>query len=452
MWIVSDKIIKRLCADELKKTLNQPFIIALLGARQVGKTTLLSQILRGNETVNISFDSGEVRDKVISDESYLLRILEEKNKGPLSKNGGIIYLCIDEAQKLPEAFEIIKQLFDNYSPSLKIILSGSSSLLIKKHTAETLAGRIRFFQLYPFTIEEAGFFVGLKKEYENIPQMFEKIVLGKMNDEKFKKISLSKRYLADRFRKFMNEWCRWGFFPKRFHFKDEKEWILLFRDYVDTYIEKDMRAVERIGSLGNYKKLVRLMGNSIGNLVNYSKVGSTVDVHRETVKEYIQILDESLLGFRLQAFSESIHRRVVKAEKSFFVDNGLAYYFMDLKSPEVLEASGAIGSLYENLIISEFRKLGSYIFAPLNLYYFRLSEPNSLEVDLVCEHRGVVVAIEIKKKNKINTKDTRGLEFFMENYSQKGNIRVPYGIIIYEGDYLYLKDKNIYLIPDWFFA
>lgn len=445
-------IIERLCADALKKSLNMPYIIALLGARQVGKTTLLSGLLPQEETININFDSGEIRDKVLSDESYLLKILEEKNGGPLSKNGRTIYLCIDEAQKLPESFEIVKQLFDNYSPALKIVLSGSSSLLIKKHTAETLAGRIRFFQLHPFTIEEALIFAGLKKKYENAPQLFEKIILGKMDNKKFNEISLRKRHLCSRFRKFMDEWCLWGFFPKRFHLDGEKEWVPLFRDYVDTYIEKDMRATERIGSLGNYKKLVRLMGNSVGNLINYSKIAATIDVHRETVKEYIRILDESLLGFRLQTFSESIYRRVAKAEKSFFIDNGLAYYFMDLKSPEVLEASGAIGSLYENLIISELKKFSSYISAPSNFYYFRLSGPNPPEVDLICEHRGIVVPIEIKKKNIIGPKDMKGMEYFLAHYTAKKNLQIPYGIIIYEGDYVHLKDKNIYLIPDWFLA
>lgn len=446
-----DKIIPRTVAPRLEEAISSPYMIALLGPRQVGKSTLLSQWLPADRTLFVNFDSGEIRDRVLKRESYLLERLEEKNGGPLAKSGPVLTLCVDEAQKLPESFEIFKQLHDRYSPGLKIILSGSSSLLIKKHTAETLAGRIRFFYLHPFSLEEAGRFAGLKTK-DDVLSWLNPFLEGKMTEAAGRRLEGEKRHLRNRFQKLLGEWCLWGLMPPRLHFEKEEDWILFLRDYIDTYIDKDMRATERIGSLGDYKKLVRLAGDQIGNLVNYSKMASELQIHRQTVREYLQILDESLLGFRLSAYSQSIARRVTKAEKSFLIDNGLAYYFMDLKSREVLEASGRIGTLYENLFVAEFRKYEGLLKAPLSLFYWRLSGVNPPEADLVSGYRGTIVPVEIKRQEKIRDSDLRGLRAFLSLHGNKKNQDVPYGAIIYQGDYRFLKEEKIFLIPDWFFA
>lgn len=447
-----DKIIGRSLAPSLEAALRQPqpMMIALVGARQVGKSTLLGQLLPPERTLVVNFDSGEVRDRVLSRESHLLEQLEEKNGGPLGKGSLGLTLCVDEAQKLPESFEILKQLHDRFAPSLRIILSGSSSLLIRKHTAETLAGRIRYFQLHPFSLEEAGRFTGLKKE-DDVMTWLGLLLEGRMTDSIGRTVEKRKRHLKGRFLKLVDEWCLWGLMPPRLHFEKEEDWILFLRDYVDTYIEKDMRATERIGSLGDYKKLVRLAGNQIGNLINHSKMASELQIHRQTVKEYLQILDESLLGFRLPAYSESIARRVTKAEKSFLIDNGMAHYFMELKDAEVLEASGQIGALYENLFVAEFRKYGGLLKAPLDLFYWRLSGVQPPEVDLILRYRGLIIPVEIKRRGTIQSNDLRGIRHFFSLLKKKKGA-LPYGVIIYRGDYRYLKEERIFLVPDWFFA
>lgn len=442
-----DKFINRVLTAPLQEAIAQPHILALLGARQVGKTTLLANLLPPERTLHVTFDSGEMRERVLASEDTLLRLLEEANQGPLTRNGRVQFLCIDEAQKLPEAFDILKQLHDRFSPGLKIILSGSSTLLIRQHSAETLAGRIRFFQLDPFSLREACDYVGVPLAAPS--GHFEALLMGKWTDKYLKKYNLAERHLEKKFRKWMVEWCLWGLFPPRFHLKGEAEWTLFFRDYVDTYLEKDMRATERIGGLGEYRKLVRVMGDTIGGLVNYSKIASRLGIHRETVRDYLQILDESLLGFRLEAYSESIHRRVAKSEKSFLIDNGLAYYFMDLRPREVIEASGKMGSLYENLIISEFVKQSRLLTAPVHHYYWRLSGANPPEVDLVCGYRGNVVPVEIKTTSHHDKADLRGLRAFMSAHKDKANIRIPYGVLVYQGGYQYLQDDRIFCLPDW---
>lgn len=442
-----NKTIQRTLSAHLQKAITQPHILALLGARQVGKTTLLAQLLPPLRTLHVTFDSGELRERILANEDYLLRLLEEFHQGPLTRDGLAQFLCIDEAQKLPEAFDIIKQLHDRFSPGLKIILSGSSTLLIRKHTAETLAGRIRFFQLDPFSLREACDYVGLPLAAPS--DHLELMLSGQWKDSYLKKYNLAHRHLEKKFRTWMIEWCLWGLFPPRFHLDGESEWALFFRDYVDTYIEKDMRATERIGGLGDYRKLVRVMGDTVGGLVNYSKIASSVGIHRETVRDYLQILDESLLGFRLPAYSESIHRRVAKSEKSFLIDNGLAYYFMDLRPRDVIEASGKMGSLYENLIISELIKQSRHLSAPAHHYYWRLSGANPPEVDLICEYRGNVVPVEIKTTSNPDKSDLRGLRAFMSAHKDKANIHIPYGVLIYQGEYRHLPDDRIFCLPDW---
>lgn len=446
-----DKLVERSLRPRLREALKKPYIIGLLGARQVGKTTLLTRLLPADRTLWLNFDSQELRRRVLQEEQFLLKELEALHKGPLQKQGKTLYLCIDEAQKLPEAFEIVKSLHDTFSPGLKIILSGSSSLLIKKRTAETLAGRIRFFFLHPFSLHEAGLFEETA-DLDVPADWFEDFICGNLTPQKAEKVNVRHRHLRKTFDPLKTQWLFWGLMPPRFHFREESEWILFLRDYLDTYVEKDMRAVERIGSLADYRNFLSLIAESAGSLVNYSKMATTLGIHRETVKEYLQVLEESLVGNHLPSYSQSAHRRVTKAEKIYLSDNGIAYYLMDLKNSEVLEASGKTGALYENLIISEFRKAASFYPAPLRFFYWRLSGPNPPEVDLVCDNRGVIVPVEIKKKNKLNEKDLRGIKTFMEIYGKKKSISIPYGALFYEGEYTYLKDERIFLLPDWFWA
>ncbi|MBF0493447.1 MAG: ATP-binding protein [Deltaproteobacteria bacterium] len=449
-----DKIIERQNTAQIKKSLNEKFITALIGPRQVGKSTLLERLLVKEDTLFLNFDSGEVRQKVLLQESWIQEQLEQKIKAPLSKLQKKLTLYIDEVQKLPESFEILKQLYDQFHPKLKIIISGSSSLLIKKHSAESLAGRIRYFYMQPFTFEEASRLEDLKKDEgpdSQVQEWLENLLEGKFSEKMGRKIESDKRFIKQSFARKMEEWCLWGLLPGRLHLKDEENRLLYLRDYIDTYIEKDMRATERIGSLNDYRKLTRLMGGKLGDLINYSNIASTLGIHRQTVKEYLNLLDESLLAYRLSSYSESIFKQITKSEKNYFIDNGLAYYFADLKPLDILRASGEMGHLYENLILSEFKKQATLLPVPLHFFYWRQSGHSPAEVDLILSYRGNILPIEIKGMSKVDGSDLKGLKIFATTLNEKKK-QILYSLVIYPGDFHYDKQEKIFFIPDWFFS
>lgn len=452
MHMNNEKIIKRVFDGEIEKTLSSQLISVILGPRRVGKSTSLGYLIPKDAPVlHLNFDSRELREKVLERESFVLEQIESITGSPLSKSTQKFYLVVDEAQKLPESFEIIKQLHEQYRSILKIILSGSSSLLIKKRVSETLAGRAQILKVAPFLIEEAMLFADKKSSYDCL-KLFQSMIEGRWTPKDIEEKVTAKRYLKNYFSDRFAEFVTFGMLPPRFHLPDASRWHLFLRDYIDLYIDKDMQAVERIGSLGDYRKVVQFIGNNVGNLINYSNIANACGIHRQTVKEYLQILVESLVGFKLPAFTLSTERRISKSEKCYLFDNGLAYYFMGLPTTEVLQASGRIGALYENFIVAEMKKYADISQLPVSLAYWRLAGSNPPEADLVFNNRGIVVPVEIKMAAAIVEKQIRGINHFVDSFGKRKDINMPYSIVIYRGDHFYSPKNRTYFIPDWLWA
>jgi uncharacterized protein len=208
------------------------------------------------------------------------------------------YFFIDEAQKLPMIFESIKILYDRYSPRLKLIISGSSSLELLDKSAETLAGRVQILRVYHFSMSEAALYEELD-DLECAETVYDSIFSGSLDParlagliKKYKPGSRKKMQLIDRL-------LTRSLFPPTFSRITEEAVPRWLMDYIDTCLERDMRSLRDIGNIDGYRKVVAQLSSRVGSLLEYNKLGMDAGVNQITTKKYVNIWQESLIGFLL---------------------------------------------------------------------------------------------------------------------------------------------------------
>ena len=440
-------VIKRNYDPYLEKSLGSPLITVIIGPRQAGKTTSITTFLdriSGDRKFYLNLDSMFERDRVKKEENYLQDRIEEILGFRLDVLQDKFYLFIDEAQKLPIVFELVKILYDRYSPRLKIILSGSSSLEILDSTAETLAGRVQVLRIYPFSMSEASLYEEIGG-YECAYTLYKNIFSGSLNRQflsslitEFKPSRNKKMELIDRL-------ITRSLFPPTFSKIEEDaipRWLI---DYIDTYIERDMRSVKDIGNIEGYRRVVAQLSCRIGSLLEYNRLGADSGVNHITTKKYVTIWQESLIGFLLSPFFVNASTRIKKSKKVYFFDNALVWALSGFKDKRLIEASGEAGHYFENLVITDFIKWGVNLGTPPSFYFWEKSLAS--EIDLVISVGGMIIPVEIKYSSEWSNKYLHGIDMFKEKQSRKG-ITIPFSLIIYRGDFL-MPREDVFVIPVW---
>lgn len=440
-------IIERIYNPYLKKSSHNPLITVLIGPRQSGKTTSVNSFLDDIATSRkfyLNLDSSFERDRVRNREDYLQERIEETLGFRMDSLKERFYLFIDEAQKLPSIFESIKILYDKYSRHLKIIISGSSSLELLDKTAETLAGRVQILRIYPFSMSEASLYEEIGG-FECAEPLYKGIFSGSLNQKflsqlirEFKPKSRKKMQLIDRL-------LIRSLFPPTFSKIEEDaipRWLI---DYIDTYIERDMRSVKNIGNIEGYRKIVAQLSSRAGSLLEYNQLGNDVGINQITTKKYVTIWQESLIGFLLPPFFSNISTRIKKSKKVYFFDNALIWALSGFKERQILEASGESGRYFENLIIADFIKWGVNLEKPPSFYFWQKSFAS--EIDLVLSTKGMVIPVEIKCSSVWDKKHLHAIDMFKEKHRGKG-LNIPFSLIIYRGDFMAPRE-DVFCLPVW---
>ena len=441
------KIIERIYNPCLKESLNNPLITVLIGPRQSGKTTSVNNLLDGiksDRKFYLNLDSLFERDRVKNREDYLQEQIEETLDFGMDSLKERFYLFIDEAQKLPSIFESIKILYDRYSRYLKIIISGSSSLELLDKTAETLAGRVQILRIYPFSMSEASLYEDIGG-FESAGALYKSIFSGSLNQKflsrlikEFKPKSRKKMQLIDRL-------LTRSLFPPTFSRIDEAAMPRWLIDYIDTYIERDMRSVKDIGNIEGYRKVVAQLSSRIGSLLEYNRLGNDAGVNQITTKKYVTIWQESLIGFLLSPFFLNISTRIKKSKKVYFFDNALIWALSGFKERQILETSGESGHYFENLIITDFIKWGINLGSPPSFYFWQKSPAS--EIDLVIGTKGITIPVEIKYSTVMDKRHLHAIDMFKEKHKGKG-LKIPFSLIIYRGDFI-TPEEDVFCLPVW---
>lgn len=440
------KYVKRTIEEKIFAALDQGLMVAILGARRTGKTTLLLRIKevleekRGPKFVfYFSFDDPLLRAEVTSDFYFLKKQIELSLGEKLEKLKEPVFLLVDEAQKVPSVFELFKILYDTRREKVKIVLSGSASLGIQKKGAETLGGRIIYFYLYPFSIREVlGESFSLKLPS---PSFFEILKDGVDLDFLLKRQALFYRK-KETLEFILERMLLNGSLPEIFLTKDPKDRGRLFKSFVETYLEKDICALEEVGSLEDFSRLLKLLAFETGNILNYNQLASTLGLSFNTVKKYLSILLSSFVINRLNSYFPRIRKRLVKSPKFYFFDPGVANFLGRKESSESLSPQTA-GKYFENILVKSFEAYNRNEPYSFDAFFWR--DYAGHEVDLVLKFGKKVLGVEFAKSKEISSKKLRNFRHFFKNFPQAE------GFFVYEGEVRKFKveEKEILCLPWW---
>lgn len=351
----------------LEKGLNSKKISIILGARQVGKTTLVKYVLQDKDSVYFNLD-------IDIDKQRLISVSSIEPEKAIQILGNKKYIVIDEAQRLVDIGRITKGWYDS-GIKTKIILLGSSSLDLLNKSSESLVGRNEKIFLMPFTFDEV-----VKSQSWYSPNFSKKDI-----EENF---SLQIQEL-------LIQSIVFGGYPETVTISGKKSYLL---NLISDYLFKDVLQLGLIKTPDLIKKLLALLAHQVGSEVSTNELSKNLSLSRQTVERYIELLEETFVIFRLPAWSTNQRKEIAKSKKIYFWDTGVRNAVLNEFSLNPLRSD--IGALWENWVIAEFAKQNMLYGQKRNLYFWR-SRIGS-EVDLIIKEDEKLRAYEIKwKKQKV---------------------------------------------------
>lgn len=392
------KMKSRKIFPELLKQRDDRKISLLIGARQVGKTTLLKELYekicieQKNKGIFLDLDIFSNFEKISTFENLLNFI---KLNGYEEEQKGLFYLFLDEFQRYADLSLIMKNVYDNLK-NVKIYASGSSSIRIKSQVQESLAGRKKLNLIYPLDFEE---FILFKEDSEAITQ-FNNIL-------KLKGSNL--RALLSKLNNLLNEFLVFGGYPEVVLKKIAKDKIAVLESIFDLYIKKDLMEYLNIKKIMNFKKLIEYLAINNGQKTKYDEIAEISSLSYAEVLNYIEVLKETYLINVLKPFYTNKNKELVKIPKVYFMDNGVRNFFINnFNSLNIREDKGF---LFEGYAVSELIKSG------LNQEKIKFwQDKNRHEVDLLIDEIKTQIPIEIKFKTNIKADDLTSLTNFLKEY------------------------------------
>lgn len=442
--------IEREILSALKKSMNEHFYIsALIGPRQTGKTTLLNKLkdflekekgISATRIFYFNLDNVDLRSKIKIDFKYIQKDIEANLGSALDSLQTPIYIFIDEAQKSPEIFDLMKIIFDDYQDKVKIFLSGSSSFNIQKHSAETLAGRIRFFYLYPFSLRELiNHYIHPLKD-----SLLQTIINGKYEDSNYLKMQAQIYRDREKIFPIWQQALLFGFLPKIFQLDSSEDKNFYLRDFINTYIEKDIKLLKEVGDIELFSRVLSLFISEDSQLLNITGIANNFGISRITLNKYFSILKETNVLCSIFPFVRQNSKKLIKSSKIFFFDNGFINYESKIFSFEQLLSSKKIGAVFENIIINNALRHTANSSTPPNIYFWR--DYDGHEIDLVIEIGDKIIPIEITYSPKITSDKRINFRAFYKSFPKAED-----GFIIYTGEHqsINVENKKITAIPFW---
>jgi len=367
-------MIPRHLAPHILKYAKQYPVVAVVGPRQSGKTTLVKSLFPNY--------------KYLSLENLSLRkSAAEDPEGFLETHGS--FLILDEAQHVPELFSSIQERVDRNQEPGQYILTGSSQFLLVETITQTLAGRVVTFKLFPLTYTE----------------------LFQWGEDQSASAIFRTRH-PDRPRVSQEELYRLmltGFYPRIYdkHLESEK-W---YENYVFTYVERDVRSLLNVRNIRTFEHFLLLCASRSGQLLDYSDISNALGIAVSTIKEWISILETSGIVFILRPYFENFSKRIVKTPKLYFIDTGLLCHLLSIRTVEHLKTHPLVSWIFETFVVSECFKRFCNLGEIPHLYFWRDQTQN--EIDLLIYDGQTSYPIEIKMSQSFHSDFKKTIEMWM---------------------------------------
>ena len=333
-------MIERIISEKIRISTMQVPVVTVLGPRHAGKTTLVRDLFPKYTYVNLE-------DRVTRE------LAENDYIGFFSKYSEP--MIIDEIQRVPELLSAIQVKVDeDRRKNGRFIITGSHQPRLREAVAQSLAGRTTIHTLLPLSYEEI-------KKAGRAETLDESLIRG---------------------------------FMPELYLENTREPYVYYRDYLDTYVEKDLRRMISVKDLNAFIRFITLLAGRVGQVVNLSSLSGEVGVSSTTLGQWLSVLEDSFIVFRLQPYFSNISKRIVKSPKVYFVEPGLAAYLLGIETARQASRDPLRGSLFENIVVLEALKSRCNDNKEPNLFYIRTEK--GVEIDLILKKEGMLYPYEIK--------------------------------------------------------
>ncbi len=388
-------------------------VVAVIGSRQCGKSTLVKKLRP--EWKYYDLENPNDYHLISSDPVAFFSI----------NTGNVI---IDEAQQYPDIFKVLRGVVDDDRQRKgRFLLTGSSSPEIVKGITESLAGRIATIEMWPFKQGEL--------HEKTVPSLYEMIVQGhSINDlQKLKPvIDLAQSLLV---------WHKGGFPEPLIESEREEDFYNLWMEnYIQDYLTRDIRGLFPKLNIHNFRRFLILLAQFSGHQLNMSDMARALEISVSTVKDYLDIIHQTFIWRNLEPYVKNSLKKVQKAKKGFFRDQGLLHYLLRIKNLDDLLLHPVAGFSFESFVIEEIiRGFQTTMAAGLEYNYYRTIDKS--EVDLVVEGFFGVFPIEVNLNSLVNRRSLRALENFISD------MNADFGLLINRSQKLELLSEKIIQIP-----
>lgn len=368
--------------------MNEYFSVSIFGPRQCGKTTLAKNLFPSFSYANL--EDMNVRSLAKNDpEEFFTRFPEP--------------VIIDEIQRVPELLSTVQVRIDKNQKKGQYLITGSQQISLKSSITQSLAGRTAIVQMLPLSISEL-YSANIKLDRDS--------------------------QLVSGFMPFL--YAESGHSPFEY-----------YKNYVNTYLERDIVQIAAVHDLIRFEKFMRLLAGRVGQLVNNSALATEVGVSSTTIGSWLSILEASHVIYTLKPWFKNRNSQVVKTPKIYFCDTGLVSYLLRIESPEQMIRDPLLGYIFENFVVIEALKTRLNLGLEPNMYFFRNS--NGLEIDLILQEQNKLKLFEIKSGKSLNDEFCRNMKNFSAKYNEDIVSDSTKGTVIYSGEtYESYKDFGFY--------
>ena len=381
-------MIQRTIEKHISSLMNEYFSVSIFGPRQCGKTTLVKTLFPSFSYANL--EDMNVRSLAKNDpEEFFTRFPEP--------------VIIDEIQRVPELLSTVQVRIDKNQKKGQYLITGSQQISLKSSITQSLAGRTAIVQMLPLSISEL-YSANIKLDRDS--------------------------QLISGFMPFL--YAESGHSPFEY-----------YKNYVNTYLERDIVQIAAVHDLIRFEKFMRLLAGRVGQLVNNSILATEVGVSSTTIGSWLSVLEASHVIYTLKPWFKNRNSQVVKTPKVYFCDTGLVSYLLGIETPEQMIRDPLLGNIFENFVVIEALKTRLNLGLEPNLYFFRNS--NGLEIDLILQEQNKLKLFEIKSGKSLNDEFCRNMKNFSAKYNEDIASDSTKGTVIYSGEtYESYKDFGFY--------